>query len=375
MKARFVFLAGICSALTTVALDAASAPVIFQSGPGRFEVAAVDATAARTVTTAADEAWRLLREPLGLPEGFSTPILVRLVPAAEWREPVPFRAFVEPGSLVSLRIGWSETLPRDTIRHGIVQALLLRLAVMQHGATDRVTAPRWLEYACTGWWQTHASAAQLDALKQSSRLLAPAVLAELLAWKRGEPESPERTASAVWLLAFLQAETTGAGEWPALLRRLLGGGEPLAAFSAAFPGRFTDASGRELWWQTGYHHARRERALPMLGARESRGELERVCRFVVAEEGGDRVITLAEASAHRGEPWMHAELEHRRSELNRNLPALHAFYRNAGMSLAEVFAGERAGAQTALPRFETDWRDALELERVTSTALDAREKK
>jgi hypothetical protein len=55
------------------------------------------------------------------------------------------------------------------------------------------------------------------------------------------------------------------------------------------------------------------------------------------------------------------------------LPALHPFYRNAGLSLAAVFA---AGPATARERtahvaaFERDWRDAVELEAATTAALD-----
>ena len=56
--------------------------------------------------------------------------------------------------------------------------------------------------------------------------------------------------------------------------------------------------------------------------------------------------------------------------LNRVVPALHPFYRNAGLSLAEVFA-RRASAEA----FERDWRDATELDAATSAALDALEKR
>src|SRR4051812_6613603 len=57
-----------------VALRAAPAPAIFQSAPGRSEIAALDAAAAERVAARAEEGWRTLMAPLGLPERFSTPI-------------------------------------------------------------------------------------------------------------------------------------------------------------------------------------------------------------------------------------------------------------------------------------------------------------
>ncbi|MEO5957958.1 MAG: hypothetical protein ABIR80_02490, partial [Opitutaceae bacterium] len=62
--------------------QAATTPTIFRSGPGQVEVAAIDATAAQAVVVAAEEAWARLAVPLRLPKGFSTPVFVRLVPAA-----------------------------------------------------------------------------------------------------------------------------------------------------------------------------------------------------------------------------------------------------------------------------------------------------
>ena len=90
----------------------AAAPVLSNSGPGRFEIASLDAGAATLVRTEAENAWRILAEPLGLPSGFSTPIFVRVVPAADWAETVPFRVFAEAGGVVSLRLRWSELAPR-----------------------------------------------------------------------------------------------------------------------------------------------------------------------------------------------------------------------------------------------------------------------
>src|SRR5688572_1376558 len=72
---RRVALAGLL--VMAVAAEAATAPVLIQNAAGRFEVAAVDPTAAHAVAAAADEVWRLLAAPLGLPDGFSSPVFVR----------------------------------------------------------------------------------------------------------------------------------------------------------------------------------------------------------------------------------------------------------------------------------------------------------
>jgi hypothetical protein len=361
-------------------MDAAAAaptPVIFQSGPGRFEVAAIDAADAKALTSAADDAWRTLATPLVLPDSFSSPIFVRVIPAEDWKEPAPFHALVEPGGVVSLRIG-AGSLPTETfVRRAVVQALLLRLAVARHGVNDRLTAPLWLELACVGWWQTRADAAQLDALRQASAHLAAPGLADLLGWQRGGGEPPAWSAGAVWLLGFLQGEGAKEGEWPAFLRRLLGGEEPLAALAATYPGRFSNAGERELWWQTGWHHLRRVRSLPTLEAAESRVELEALTHFVFNVDGADKVLPLADVLMHRDEPPVKAEVARRAIALGRIVASLHPFYRNAGLSLAEVFDG-RGMTRDRAPRlatFERDWQDAVELEQETTSALDALEQR
>ena len=368
-----------CVALGVAARAGAAeaVPVIFQSAPGRFEVAATDSTAAQRVTALAGEAWAMLTAPLGLPERFSSPVFVRLVPAAEWGETATFRVMVEAGGVVSTRVRWEERTPETFVRRALVQALLMRLAVAQHGVTEKLAAPLWLEHACIGWWRTRAEAAQFDALKQETARLAPPALGELLAWQRGNPEPRVLAAGAVWLLTFLQGESGKAGEWPALLVRLLGGENADTALAATFPGRFSNGSERELWWQTGWHHLRRVHTLPTLEAAESRGLLAGAARFVLAHDDGSDVVTpLRAVLAHASEPLVDAELARRVTELNRLLPALHPFYRNAGLSLATALGTRGAAKYEAVcAAFEQDWHDARELEAATTAALDALEKK
>ncbi|HVS52287.1 MAG TPA: hypothetical protein VHD62_08020 [Opitutaceae bacterium] len=354
---------------------ATSAPAIFQSGPGQFEVAAADVAAARTVTTAATEAWRLLEEPLGLPAGFSTPVLVRVIPAQEWNDAAPFRVTAEPAGLVSLRVRADERSASDPLRHALVRALLTRLIVSLGGASDRVAVPAWLEDACVGAWRTRADPAQLDAFKFAAARIAVPPLSELLGEAASSLEPPRRTLGAWALMTFLQSESTAAREWPAFLRRVLAGEPAWAALAASFPGRFRDANERELWWETSWHHLRRVRTLPIMDAAESREELAALIRFVFQRSESDVVVDLGETLTHASEAAVRAELTRRASELNRLLPALHPFYRNAGLSLAAVLAAPTSsenptGIATARANFARDWRDATELEAATASALD-----
>lgn len=267
-------------------------------------------------------------------------------------------------------------MPESLIRRAVVQALLMRLAVAHHGVNERLVAPLWLEFACVGWWETRADAAQFDLLKYRSARMEPPALRALLSWQRGDEEDAARIGSATWLIAFLQAESGKAGEWPALLRRLLGGEEPLLSLAATFPGRFDTAEESELWWLTGFHHARRVRTVPVLDAAESRAELAALQRFVVAEGAleTDTSATLRSALDHAREPFVGAELQRRSTELARMVPALHPFFRNAGLSLAEAFAtrtAPKARRDEACRAFEADWRDAVELMFASRAALDA----
>jgi hypothetical protein len=367
------------AACLLLALPAAAVtPAVFQSAPGRFEVAATEADAARIVTAAAQEGWRILAAPFGLPDAFSTPVFVRLVPGEEWREAAPFRALVEPGGVVYLRIQWRGRPPEIVLRRALVQGLLLRLAVAEHGGGGRLGVPLWLEHAAARWWETRADAAQLDQVRQASARLAPPPLPELFAWRRGGEEPVARGLGALWLMTFLAGEGAGGAEWRALVRRLLAGEEALAALATGYPGRFGDARDRELWWSTGFHHVRRARTLPTLEAAESRVELAALARFVAGEGERDVVVPLATALAHGREPFVAAELQRRAADLARALPALHPFYRNAGLSLAEALAAggaEAARRDAAWAAFERDWRDATGLEAAATAALDALERR
>ncbi len=352
-------------------------PVSVQSAPGRFEVSALDASVAHAVVAASEEAWRFLAVPLGLPEAFSTPIFVRVVPMAADGTMESFQALVEPGGIVSLRLSIASRVG-PMARRALVQALLFRLGVARYGASEQINAPLWLEHACVGWWRTHLDGAQLDALKYESRSGRPPPLEELLAWAPGDEEPKAYANAAVWLLTFLQAESGRAKEWPAFLQRLLGGEEPLAALAACFPERFATAAERELWWQTGYHHVRRVRTLPMLEPREAREQLGALVRFVFAgsAEDTDVVVPLRQVLNHANDPVVAADLARRAMDLARLIPALHPFYRNAGLTLAEVL---RDGVKLPMRReelcaaFEQDWNTAVDIEVATTAALDALE--
>lgn len=366
-------------ALIATAIGGEPVPVSVRTAPGRFEIAAVDASVAHVLAASAEEAWRVLAGPLALPAAFPSPVFVRVDAPDSAGDPAPFRVVVEPGGVVSVRIPRA-ALGQPTAQRALVQGLLMRLAVAQRGVNERLSAPLWLEHACVGWWRTRAAAAQLDALKQESAQLPVPTIAALLTWRRGGAEPRDLTAGAVWLLTFFQTESGRSREWPDLLQRLLAGEEPLGALSAAYPGRFADAEEREMWWATGCQHAQRVRTLPAHDSAESRAQLGTLARFVFAgsNEEVDRVVPLREVLSRKGEAIVAAEVTRRTTELARLIPALHPFYRNAGLALAEAFRATTRDAdrrEALCVAWEQDWRDATELEGATAAALDKREAK
>lgn len=351
-------------------------PVLAQSLAGRFEVAAPDPAQGYAVAARAEAAWRTLESPLDLPAQFATPVYVRLVSAGTPVSATGFSVVVESGGLVSVRLR-SDALTPAVVRRALVRGLLLRLAVSWHGAAAELRVPGWLEEACVLWWETRAEGARLDAIRQASARRQPPALGDVLHWQPGPREMPGFSAAAFWLMTFLQGESR-AGEWPRLIRALLRGAEPEAALVAAYPGRFRDAQDRELWWQTGWHLGVRTRTLPGWDAAESRALLEALDRWVFAAPAGDgdQVLLLAEVLARAEEPLVAAELVRRAAELGRILPALHPFYRNVGLALAEAFEGREqpvARRRELAAAAERDWRDARELEAASAAALDALE--
>jgi hypothetical protein len=161
------------------------------------------------------------------------------------------------------------------------------------------------------------------------------------------------------------------------LRRLLAGGDPQAMLAQCYPGRFHGVAARELWWQTGWHHARRVRTLPTQEAEESRRQLAGFARFVFAagDGGNDQVLDLRTVLARRAEPLVAAEVARRAADLGRLVTAMHPFYRNAALSLAEAFAaGDVRAREKACALFEQDWRDGRVLEETSAAILDRLER-
>jgi hypothetical protein len=350
---------------------------MIQSARGRFEVAAVDSSVAHAIATSAEDAWRLLSGPLGLPDAFPTPVYFRVVPTAPGTaaEGPPFHVTVEIGGTVSVRLRSEVATQSVAVRRALVRGLLTRLAVARHGFHERQTVPWWLEHGCVGWWQTRFDAAQLDALKQEAAHQTPPAVDVLLRWPRDFEEPRDMITASTWLLTYLQADSGPAREWPTFLLRLLAGEDPVEALVASYPGRFSTAEERELWWATGFHHVRRVRSLPSLEAADSQHQLGALARFVFADLSGDSdaVVPLRQVIARTKEPVVAAELARRATYLAKLVPALHPFYRNAGLSLAEILAGRKISATRSdalCAIFEEDWRAATELEVETSAALD-----
>ena len=98
--------------------------------------------------------------------------------------------------------------------------------------------------------------------------------------------------------------------------------------------------------------------------------------YSAADGDADRLVPLAEVLARSAEPLLAAEVTHRLEVLSALTPALHPFYLNAGLSLAEVFRAVTAATGEGarhLAAFEGDRRDGRVLEEASRSALDALE--
>lgn len=350
--------------------------VLFESAPGQVQVAATDAAAAEPVLTAAQSAWRALAEPLELPEAFSSPVFVRVVPPTEWTQRAPFHVVVEAGGVVTLWLRGGDTAP-DFLRRGLVQALLLRKGVELHGVSARLAVPLWLEVASVAAWQVEENGAWLDGLQRRAVDLPVPALGAILGRARGEEEPPEFETGAYWLWVFLQAESPGRNEWRRMLALTLGGVDSMQALAGTYPSAAGSEAERELWWRIGWHHHRRVPVLPLLSIADSRAAVADAVRQVWLRDGTEAEIGVEEwRGLGRAEPGRSA-LRREAARVEALAPRLHVFYRNAAVSLGRllVAATQTDAAQFGVARaqFERDWRDASELEAASARALDSLE--
>lgn len=353
----------------------------FYTGRGRFEIVVMDAADAQAALALGRSVWQALSAPLGLPkDGFSTPVTIRLVPAAKWTGPSPFTATVEPGGWVSVRVRWGADSDPLFVRRAFVQGVILRQAVAWHAVGPRLTVPLWLEQACTAWSLVCERPAMLDAFQQESAgIAAPPSLRALLQWERGAVESRGWELASLWLFLQLQAEPGGPSRWGGWVRGVVGGASPMDTLPRSYSGLWPDAAMQELWWQTSFHHQRRLQTLPMMTAGASRAWMADRSRWLAGREGREIVLPPGELHALRREPWVRAELAARVGQVQSVLGVIHPYYTNAAISMGRLYEAALKGSaedfKTALEAFERDAIDGRELEDTVGAILDTAPRK
>ena len=357
-------------------LSAGPVPRVFYTQRGQFEVVVPEAADARVVIAAGRSVWSALAGPLGLPEdGFNTPVSVRLVPAAEWKEPAPFTVSAALPGLVTVRVCWPVSVEGNVVRRALVNGLILRQAVAWHGVSARITVPLWLEQGCAALSRGRERPAVMDMYQQeSARLAVPPSLTALLKAERGAGESREREQAALWLVLQLQAESVETDHWRRWLVGLIGGADALDSLPRVYAGLWADAPALELWWMTSFYHQARTRTLPMMSAAESRLWLDERSRWLAVRRGQEEVLGLAELPQLSRHGWLREELVKRSQQTRVTLPVIHPFYSNALLSLGRLYEsalkGNASAVKAALAQYERDSRDGRELEDTVGAILD-----
>lgn len=370
------------------AAEPAGAEVRFFPGSGgRFEVAALEGEEGSRLVRLAEEAWAVWRGPLGLPDRWTTGITVRLTPTEAWDFAEPaWRLSAEATGLVSLWIrgGGKPGAGRDRRwAAALAEAAWTRVAISEGVGPAARTVPDWLVAGAAEAALIEARPALGDAWRQAAaRPGGAAGLEAILKWRGaqtagdGEPE---------WVGAFGVWRWLGAGPgraeaWPRFVAALLAGEAPGLALTRVYgPGLARPEKAElELAWRTSLAAMAREQATPLLGAEESRRQLERLARAVLTptEGGPERVWELGALTAAEARGYPAAEREERARWLTANLARMHPFYRNAAVSLGRCWQaqerGDDAAREGALQEWRADFATGLELERGSAAALDAR---
>lgn len=355
---------------------AGEAAAVFRAVGRGVEVVGPNALAVDTAAELARQAWATLAAPLELPQAYATAVVVRLIPAEQWGEAAAFRAWVEPGGVVSVRVAWREDLPAMVMRRALVQGILLQQAVARHGATERITVPLWLEMGAVGWWITRAAPARFDEWQQDAAGASLVGLAELLAWQRGEPETRARELAALWwFTALVDSGRGGAARWRTWRWAVLGGAEATAGLARLYPEFGDNKAARERWWMVARHRWATARAIPNWTVEESRARLREFLRVVLADQAGrDVVLGADDLWAARREPAVRAVMERRLALLGVALPSVHPFYRNATISAGMLWEALRDGDEALYAAMQDELgRDVAagrDLEETTAAALE-----
>jgi len=351
---------------------------VFVTRPGQFEIITLDAEGAQEALGMGQAVWSALEGPLALPVAFPTPVTVRMVPVENWKEAEPVLVAVEPGGLVTAWVKWEPGGSED-LRRAMVRGLIMKRAVAWHGVAGKLTVPWWLEQASVAACEMVQQPAMTDAWQQdSAKITRVPALELLLSWERGQAASHERDCASVWLLAHLRAEAGARGRWEQWLRPVMGGADPVTTLQGVYGAAWKGGVTRELWWQTGFHHQRRARAVPMMTLEDTRAWLSELSRWVVREKGRETVLALEQLDAVRGVTWVKAALEDRANHLQGRLGVVHPFYMNAAISLGRYYEalakGKTKAAETAREEFFQDAQDGRDLEDAVEAALGRMEK-
>lgn len=372
--------AGAQEASPAVVENAGPPPRVFYTAPGQFEVIVSEVADAQPMLALGRSVWSALTGPLGLPpEGFTSPVSVRLVPAKDWNVPAVFTVTVEPAGLVSVRMQWSKETDPVVVRRALVQGLILRQAVAWHAVGPRLTVPLWLEHACTAWSIVREQPSMMDSFQQESAGLAAPPLRALLLWQRGAVESRGWELASLWLFLQLQSEQGPASQWGSWVRGVVGGVAPYEALPRSYSGLWTDPMSLELWWQTAFQHQRRTRALPVMTAEASREWMQDRSRWLGGRDGREVVLDLEELPGLRKELWMRTALKERLDQTRAVLGVIHPYYANAALSMGRLYEVALKGAEgdyaKALADFKRDAFDGRELEDTVGAILDTAPRK
>lgn len=363
--------------------------VLYGAGSGRLEVVAESGAEGRRLALLSEEAWRVWRDPFGLPDRWPAGVTVRLVPEEKWTvRGAEWRVVGEAAGIVTIWIkgGGEPGMSRDRVwLMALAEGVLHRQALMLGVAPERLWTPDWLiAGGAEAVLVTGGRGAMLDSWRQETRRAGrmPGLMT-LLTWKGGLQEKSDvrdlRVLASFAAWQWLRAEAGGTAAWRRLVAGVIAGAQPRLALNAAYGERFRriTVDELELMWQVSAAGFARLRALPSMSAEESRRWLEELDRLLVLDAGGEGeavevALRLSEVWAERDEAFIAAMRQQRTGQLWGGFGRMHPFYRNAAGSLGRVWLAQTAGRERDWVQALAEWREdkaaGRELERA-STAL------
>ena len=345
---------------------------VFTAESKHFIVASRDADSAHYVDRLAKKLYGIVGEYVNLPDEYSEPIVIKLVPKEHWQSPAPFQTSAGVAGELSLHFGWDKDADFDWLVRGIVQVITTRAFVWHHGTSRVADMPYWLELALTEEARARMNPAKLSHIVETAQVTERLSVPTIILSTRETGANADLVINSFAMLRAMRREY-GAETRP-FLSALIGSESPGITLAQSRPEIFHRQDAIESWWKRQYNHFLAKRTSVFWDTKQTRNQMLAWTRLNVSDSSEPLIMTITQTWHMRDEPGVRQKIVDRVAEVHDHIEQANPVYFNSMLSLGKVWEAVRdsdlSGLQINYERFKNDFTAAIDMDVRIQKALN-----